>query len=160
MLVYHPTDTATTPQASEPQSAAGGLPLWDGSTTGMAASTLALAPLTVQQNVPNMGPAQHAPKTKVVAPLEQGEGRSPGWRWGWMRKNIPYAPVTQEHAQRHFGNLRAEYPRGTGHPVGSGPGQTPAVKETRRHPTVLAGPSTVYYTAVMPPTPTFGGEPV
>jgi hypothetical protein len=152
-------DRTLSAAASEPQSAGAGAPLWEGSPTGMAASTLALSPLTVQQNVPNIGEAQTAPKTKVNPTLEQGEGRSPGWRWAWMRKNIPFAPSTQEHGQRHFGHLRAEYPRGTGHPPGSGPGQTVAVKQTKHRPTVLAEPQTVYYTAAMPPSPTFGGEP-
>jgi hypothetical protein len=160
MLVHAASHHSVAPAAQEPHTAAGGLPLHEGSTTGMAADTEALTPLTVQQNVPNIGEAQHAPKTKVVAPLEQGEGRSPGWQWGWMRKNIPFAPVTQEHKQRKFGHLRAEYPRGTGHPVGSGREQSPAFKQSKRRPTVLADPETVYFTAAMPPTSTFGLEPV
>lgn len=161
MLVTTFTENAVTPAVARSTELAGaGGCLYEGSPTGMAASTLALSPLTVQQNVPNIGIAQHAPKTKVVAPLEQGEGRSPGWEWGWMRKNIPFAPSTQLHAQRHYGPLRAEYPRGSAHPPGVGREQSPIFKQTKRRPTVLAGPETVYYTAAMPPTPTFGGEPL
>src|SRR5258708_6721066 len=97
MLVHAHPESSVSAAGGSPNAAAAGLPTFEGSTTGMAASTLALTPLTVQQNVPGLGEAQRAPKQRVDATLEQGEGRSPGWRWGWMRKNIPFAPVTQEH---------------------------------------------------------------
>lgn len=157
MLVHSTAHETLTPAAAEPQSAAPGGQggLWEGSTTGMAASTLALTPLTVQQNVPSIGEAQRAPKTKVDATLEQGEGRAPGWKWGWMRKNIPFAPVTQMHKQRPFGPLRTEYPMSSAHPPGTGREQFPIFKEHKKRPTVLAGPETVYYTAAAPPTVTW-----
>lgn len=159
MLVHSPVNEYTHPAAAEPQVAGAGSPLWEGSTTGMAADNEAVSPLTLQQNVPNIGPAQFAPKTKVVPPLEQGEGRAPGWRWGWMRKVIPFAPYTQSHKQRPFGPLRTEYPRSSAHPVGTGREQDPIFKEKKRRPTVLMDPETVYYTAAAPPTPTWG-EPL
>jgi hypothetical protein len=132
---------------------------WEGSPTGMGADTLALSPLTVQQNVPNIGEAQYAPQTQVIAPLEQGDGRSPGWKWGWMRKNIPLTLAELAHRQRKFGSLRTEYAVGYAHPPGSGPGQAVALHNTKRKPTSLAEPETVYFTAAAPPTPTWG-EPL
>lgn len=132
---------------------------WEGAPTGMAADTIALTALTVQQNVPNMGEAQYAPQTQVVAPLEQGDGRSPGWKWAWMRKNFPLTFVELSHRQRKFGALRDEYPVGYAHPPGSGPGQSVALHRTKRKPTSLGAPETVYFTAAEPPTPTWG-EPL
>lgn len=161
MLVHAPTNSGSHPAAEAPATAAAGAPLWEGSLTGMAAATLNLSPLTVQQNVPNMGEAQTAPKTRVNPTHEQGEGRSPGWKWGWMRKNIPFAPSTQLHRQANFGPLRAQVARNSGaHAPGLGPGLVPSLHNHKRRPTVLAGPETVYYTAAMPPSPTFGGEPL
>jgi len=132
---------------------------WEGSTTGMAADTLALSPLTVQQNVPNIGEAQYAPQTQVIAPLEQGDGRSPGWRWGWMRKNFPLTMAELSHKQRKFGQLRTEYARAYAHPSGQGPGQHVSLHNTKKHASSLMAPETVYYTAAEPPTPTWG-EPL
>jgi hypothetical protein len=160
MLVHHDRPTLDPDGAAPVHSAGAGMPLWDGSTTGMAASTLLLTPLTVQQNVPNIGDAQRAPKQRVDATLEQGVGRAPGWKWGWMKKNIPYAPVTAQHAQANFGAERHQRPRNSGvHAPGTGYMMSVAVKNHKRRPTVLAQPETVYYTAAMPPTPTWG-EPL
>lgn len=125
---------------------------FDGRTTGMAADVLLVTPLTVQQEVLNIGTAQTAPKTRVNPTHEQGDGRAPGWKWAWMRKNIPYAPRTAgSHKQGHFHSLRAEAPRAFAHPIGSGPGQTPRAKRGFRPLTSIAQPTTVYNTAAHPP---------
>jgi hypothetical protein len=161
MLVHAHTRDSTHAAAESPATAAAGLPLFDGSPTGMAADTLLLAPLTVQQNVPNIGDAQTAPRTSINPTLEQGDGRSPGWKWGWMRKNIALMPgPAQSHKQRRFGNLRAEYPRGSAHPPGTGPGQLPILHNHKKRPTNLQEPETVYFTAAVPPSPTWSSEPV
>ncbi len=160
MLVAAPSRHSIGPAARSPNTAAAkGRPLWEGSETGMAAENERFSPLTVQQNVPNIGEAQTAPKQRVNPTHEQGEGRAPGWKWGWMRKNIPYAPVTQQHKQRPFGPLRTEYPRNSSHPPGTGREQFPIFKEKKRHPTTLQGAETSYYVAAAPPTPTWG-EPL
>jgi hypothetical protein len=126
--------------------------LFDGRTTGMAADVQLLTPLTVQQNVPNLGSAQTNPKTQVNPTFEQGDGRAPGWKWGWMRKNIPFTPITAgSHKQKHFGPLRAERPRASAHPVGTGPGQITGLRRGFRPFASLAQPTTVYNTAAHPP---------
>lgn len=134
---------------------------YDGSTTGMAAAGILLSPLTVQQNVPSLGSAQTGRNKQVNPTLEQGDGRAPGWKWGWMRKNIPFSPRTAgSHKQRKFGPvLRPEQRRGSGHPPGSGPGQTPGLTRGSRPFMSLGQPETVYYTAMHAPL-TPWAEPV
>jgi hypothetical protein len=126
--------------------------LFDGRTTGMAADARLVTPLTVQQEVPNLGTAQTAPQTQVNHTHEQGEGRAPGWQWGWMKKNIPFSPITAgSHKQGHYHSLRPEAPRGFAHPPGSGPGQVPQLRRGFRPFATLAQPTTVYNTAAHSP---------
>lgn len=134
---------------------------WEGSETGEAADTLSLTPLTVQQNVPNMQQVNHAPQTQVIPELEQGEGRAPGWKWAWMRKNIPFAPDhIHGHEQRHFGPLRVETPLGYQSVLRlSNPGNTAIEHFGKTPPATLEEPHTVYNTAVEPNLPTWG-EPL
>lgn len=134
---------------------------WEGSETGMAADTLVLTPLTVQQEVPNMQQFVHAPQTQVVPELEQGEGRAPGWKFGWMRKNIPYAPDhIASHMQRNFGPLRIEEPLGYESVRKlNRPSQTIIEHIGKTPPVSLDQPHTVYGTAAEPSLATWG-EPV
>lgn len=134
---------------------------WEGSETGEAAATLAYVPLTVQQGVPNMQQVNHAPQTQVIPELEQGEGRSPGWKWAWMRKNISYAPDhIMGHQQRNFGPLRDEIPLGYQSTVRlTNPGNSPIQHFGKTPPVTLEPPHTVYNTAVEPQMPTWG-EPL
>jgi hypothetical protein len=135
--------------------------VWNGSETGMAADTLALTPLIEQQNVPNMQQVNHAPQTQVIPELEQGEGRAPGWKWGWMRKNIPYAPEhIASHSQRNFGRLRDELPLGyeTTRKLNR-PSQSILEHHAMNPPASLEQPHTVYNVASEPTLPTWG-EPL
>lgn len=135
--------------------------LYDGSDTGMAASTIARTPLTVQQNVPNMQQVSHAPQTQVIPELEQGQGRAPGWKWAWMRKNIPYSPdhITG-HMQRNFGPLRVEMPLGMESVRKlNRPSQTVVEHTGKMAPVTLAAPETAYATVTAPNLPTWG-EPL
>jgi hypothetical protein len=135
--------------------------VWNGSETGMAADTLALTPLIEQQNVPNMQQVNHAPQTQVIPELEQGEGRAPGWKWGWMRKNIPYAPEhIASHSQRNFGKLRDELPLGyeTTRKLNR-PSQSILEHHAMNPPASLEQPHTVYNVASEPTLPTWG-EPL
>ena len=135
--------------------------VWNGSETGMAADTLALTPLVEQQNVPNMQQVNHAPQTQVIPELEQGEGRAPGWKWAWMRKNIPYAPDhIESHAQRNFGPLRVEEPLGYESTRKlNRPSQSILEHTAKNPPASLEAPHTVYNVAAEPVMPTWG-EPV
>lgn len=134
---------------------------WEGSDTGMAANTIALTPLSVQQNVPNIQVMNHAPQTQVVREFEQGEGRAPGWRMGWMRKNIPYAPDhIVSHMQRNFGPLRVEEPLGyESIKKLNRPSQTITEHYGKTPPVSLDMPHTVYSTAAAPTLSTWG-EPL
>jgi hypothetical protein len=124
---------------------------YDGSTTGMAADTVTLIPLTVQQNVPNIASAQTNPKTQVNPTLEQGDGRAPGWKWGWMRKNIPFNRAQVAHSQPHYSyRMQAELERGSGHFPGSGPGQLPGITKGFRPSQSFGEPETVYNTVAAP----------
>jgi len=127
----------------------------------MAADTLALTPLIEQQNVPNMQQVNHAPQTQVIPELEQGEGRAPGWKWGWMRKSIPYAPEhIASHSQRNFGRLRDELPLGyeTTRKLNR-PSQSILEHHAMNPPASLEQPHTVYNVASEPTLPTWG-EPL
>lgn len=135
--------------------------LHDGSETGMAASTIVRTPMTMQQNVPNMQAAEVAPQTQVVRPLEQGVGRAPGWKWAWMRKNIPYSPDhIQGHMQRNFGPLRAELPLGydTTRKLNR-PGQQIVQHYGKTPPVSLEAPMTQLATVAYPELPTNLGVP-
>lgn len=124
---------------------------YEGAQHGMAADTLLVSPLTVQQELPNAGGAQTGTNHWVNPTHEQGEGRAPGWKWGWMRKVIPFSPRTAgSHKQRHFSDLRPQLRRA--HPPGSGPGQAPGASFQGFRPNMtLAQPTTVYKTAAHPP---------
>lgn len=134
---------------------------WEGSDTGMAADTLALTPLSMQQNVPNIQVVNHAPQTQVIRELEQGEGRAPGWKMGWMRKNIPYAPDhIAGHMQRNFGPLRIEQPLGMESVRKlNRPSQSIEEHYGKTPPVSLDNPHTVLAVAAAPTLSTWG-EPV
>lgn len=135
--------------------------LYDGSETGMAASTIRRTPLTVQQEIPNIQPVQIAPQTQVVAALEQGEGRAPGWKWAWMRKNIPYSPEhIAGHMQRNFGPLRPGLPLGYESTRRlNRPGQTILEHVGKAPPVSLEQPQNQTATVSYPIVPTWG-EPL
>lgn len=134
---------------------------WEGSETGMAASGIVVTPLSIQQNVPNMQQVNHAPQTQVIPELEQGEGRAPGWKWGWMKKNIPYSPVhIASHMQRNFGPLRVEMPLGFESTRKlNRPSQTITEHYGKTPPVSLDNPVTVFNTAAQPSLSTWG-EPL
>lgn len=142
------------PQATEQE-------FWEGSETGMASGVIRVTPLSVQQDVPNMQVVAHAPQTQVIPELEQGEGRAPGWKWGWMRKNIPYAPDhISSHMQRNFGPLRIELPLGYESTKKlNRPSQTILEHFGKTPPVTLDQPVTVYNTVAAPSLSTWG-EPV
>lgn len=134
---------------------------WEGSETGMAAATIRRTPLSMQQGVPNIQQVQHAPQTQVIPALEQGEGRAPGWKWAWMRKNIPYSPEhIMSHAQRNYGPLRVEVPLGYESTRKlNRPGQQIVEHYGKTPPVSLDNPQTVYAVAATPSLSTWG-EPL
>jgi hypothetical protein len=125
---------------------------YEGRPDGMAADTLFRSPLTVQQEVPNIGPSLTAPKTKVNPTLEQGWGRSPGWKNGWMRKNIPADMAAGgKVACARLGQVRAEGILNSGlHAPGTGQWQSGHATQTPKRG-VIAQPETVYLTADVTP---------
>lgn len=135
--------------------------LYEGSETGMSADTIVLTPLTVQQEIPNIADPVHAPQTQVIPELEQGEGRGPGWRMGWMRKNIPFTPGhIMSHMQRNYGPLRVEVPLGyESVRMLNRPSQTVIEHIGKTPPVNLEQPETVYGTAAASTLPTWG-EPL
>jgi len=132
---------------------------WEGSDNGMAADGIHRSPLTMQQEVGNIGPVETAPKTQVNPTHEQGWGRAPGWQWGWMRKNIPTNPAFSRNAVKRLGQTRVEGPINSGkHAPGTGKYQDGHVTRTPQRG-VLAQPQTTLLTAAVNPIEAWG-EPV
>jgi len=133
---------------------------WDGNDNGMAADGIHRSALTMQQEVPNIGPVETAPKTQVNPTHEQGWGRAPGWQWGWMRKNIPTNPAFSRNSVKRIGqHPRRELIRNSGpHAPGAGKHQSGAQTRTPQRG-VIAQPQTTYLTAAVTPISTWG-EPL
>jgi hypothetical protein len=131
---------------------------FDGSTTGSCSDGQQRTALTVMQEVPNIGQVQTAPKTRVNPTHEQGVGRAPGWKNGWMRKNIPYNLAFGRNCTKRLGQTRVEGPINSGvHGPGKGAWQSPM--HATSHRGTIDPPQTVYLTAAIPPTPSWG-EPL
>ncbi len=129
---------------------------YDGSNNGMAADGIHRSPLTIQQEVPNIGAVETAPKTQVNPTHEQGWGRAPGWQWGWMKKAIPTNPAFGRNGVKRLGQQRVEAAINSGvHAPGSGKYQAGQATRTPQRG-VIAQPQTSYLTAAVTPLQTWG----
>lgn len=145
-----PADVPAEPGAAYP---------YDGSPNGMAADGIHRSALTIQQEVPNIGPVETAPKTQVNPTHEQGWGRAPGWQWGTMRKSIPTNPAFGRNGVKRIGQTRAEIDRNSGvHAPGAGTFQSGHFTRTPQRG-VIAQPQTSYLTAAVTPVQAWG-EPL
>lgn len=130
---------------------------WEGSEHGEAADGQNRTALTIQQEVPNIGEVQTAPKTQVNPTHEQGWGRAPGWQWGWMRKNIPFNLAFGRNGVKRLGQIRPDGGLNLGmHRPGVGKWQQPGVYPKPRRG-VLAAPQTAYLTAAVSPVGSSAG---
>jgi hypothetical protein len=130
---------------------------YDGAEQGLCAEGQARTALTIQQQVPNIGPTETSPRTSVNPTHEQGWGRAPGWQWGWMRKNIPLNLAFGSGSCARLGQTRVEYALNSGaHKPGSGKWQGMMHPTPRRG--VLDQPQTAYLTAAVAPIPTWGEQ--
>lgn len=158
--IPRPSDQAPGEGSQPTPQAPGGVPYpWEGADNGMAADGINRSALTIQQEVPNIGAVETAPRTSVNPTHEQGWGRAPGWQWGWMKKAIPTNQAFGRNGVKRIGQTRAEIDRNSGtHAPGSGKWQAGQATRTAQRGN-LQQPETAYLTAAITPIPTWG-EPV
>ena len=137
---------------------------YNGDEDGNAAHGVHYSHLTIQQEVPNIGPVQTMPLTPVNPTHEQGFGRAPGWQHGWMRKNFPmdFGAASAPHRDARLGGptnsllstnphgVRAEGAINSGvHAPGSGKWQDGMIGGRHAGRGVVQPPATVYLTAAV-----------